>query len=92
MLEGTVVNVSEHGYSGGGGGSGGGMFGAFGRRGGCTSSLSLSVPSGGESLVEQLAELRRTDADADPDVLDPAARESTLVDTTNVLFIVAGAL
>ncbi|GAA5903113.1 hypothetical protein JCM8208_000454 [Rhodotorula glutinis] len=52
MLEGTVVNVSEHGYSGGGGG-GGGMFGAFGRRAG--------------------------------------SRESTLVDTTNVLFIVAGA-
>ncbi|GAA5944674.1 hypothetical protein JCM3775_007571 [Rhodotorula graminis] len=53
MLEGTVVNVSEHGYSGGGGGGGGGMFGAFGRRGG--------------------------------------SRDSTLVDTTNVLFIVAGA-
>ncbi|BGP50107.1 ATP-binding protein [Rhodotorula kratochvilovae] len=51
MLEGTVVNVSEHGYSGGGGG--GGPFGGFGRRG--------------------------------------PPRESTLVDTTNVLFIVAGA-
>ncbi|GAA6054040.1 hypothetical protein JCM3770_001334 [Rhodotorula araucariae] len=50
MLEGTVVNVSEHGYSGG---SGSNAFGGFGRRG--------------------------------------PTRESTLVDTTNVLFIVAGA-
>ncbi|GAA5999190.1 uncharacterized protein JCM10292_001654 [Rhodotorula paludigena] len=49
LLEGTVVNASEHGYSGGGGG---GMFGPF-RRG----------PS----------------------------REAVMVDTTNILFIVAGA-
>lgn len=33
LLEGTVVNASEHGYSGGGGG---GMFGPF-RRGPCAS-------------------------------------------------------
>ncbi|GAA5981359.1 hypothetical protein JCM10908_004081 [Rhodotorula pacifica] len=53
MLEGTTVNVSEHGYSGGSGGGAASMFGGFGRRG----------PS----------------------------REPAMVDTTNILFICAGA-
>ncbi|GAA5867926.1 hypothetical protein JCM3774_004726 [Rhodotorula dairenensis] len=53
MLEGTTVNISEHGYSGGSGGGAASMFGGFGRRG----------PS----------------------------REPAMVDTTNILFICAGA-
>lgn len=53
MLEGTTVNVSEHGYSGGSGGGAASMFGGFGRKG----------PS----------------------------REAAMVDTTNILFICAGA-